>query len=136
MDKHTESLINLFWTSFKSGDHDTTEMARTALYDHLVGQIITHYQKTGQDASQITLYHPDILKVIKARTQADKAILDRMAKGYQYLAQLYKDDPVDRSEKATKALDLLDSLDDFLNRPHSMIHSGDGFMKVVHVKAD
>lgn len=133
MDQQAEALLRLFWSAYKADDQETTETARTALYNHLVSHILETYRNTGKDASQIVFYDPKVLEASKVKTRADLAVIDRIAKGHAYLAKLYQDDPIDRHEKAIKALDLLDHLDNWLNRPQSMLDSGDGYLKIRHI---
>lgn len=111
-DHQSKALISLFWAGHGSGDQETMEMARTALYDH---------GKALGIGVAVFAMNTEVAKVRAVQTHKDKETIQRISKGYEYIAQLYKENPADRTEKVLKALHIIDGLDDFINRPWSMI---------------
>lgn len=110
-DHQSKALISLFWIAQAANDQDAMETARTALYDH---------GKALGIGIAVFAMNPEVVKVRAVQTHKDKEALQRISNGYQYLAKLYKENPVDRTQKVIKALSIIDNLDDFLNRPWSM----------------
>lgn len=110
-DHQSKALISLFWAGHVSGDQETMEMARTALYDH---------GKALGISVAVFAMNPEVEKVREVVTDKDKSAMARISNGYSYLAAIYSENTVDRTEKVLKAISIIDELDEFLKRPWTM----------------